>query len=538
MFPPLHYLSKNVSYTTISDSPHVKQLLSSITTSQLIAFMFGAYWLLSFWHPKTPTVLGAPVHGRLWRWEPAFWLQSRFTWGARGIITSGYTKYKDRPFVIRRYDVDFTVLPHKYLSELRFVPENKLSASKAQVQNFGHKWTGIAFMAESHLHFQALQNKLNADLPKYLDIAKAELDYAWRIQVPSPRDWQEWDIQSAIRMLVSQMAARVFVGHPACRNTKWLNLSFNYSLEMMTTAFLIRFFPTWSHPIVARLLPSSYRSAKSRRLAREIIEPVVEKHTDAIRRRAAGDSVDEEDTILNWMKDNGTEDEVRIDELATRALAISFAGIHTTTTATTNVILDLCAHPEWFPVLREEIEGVIKEVGWIDSTHIGTKQWLQRLEKLDSFVVESQRRSPILLLGPQRAVLEPLTLKDSTHLPKGTRICWAGADHANDPLITPNPEMFDPMRSFRIRHSSTTQMNKHRAGQTSSDNLTFGSGKFACPGRHFAVNVIKLIVARLITHCDLKFPDSVTSRPQNIYTDEFALVDPKVKIMMRLRQES
>ncbi|KAI1754805.1 cytochrome P450 [Xylaria castorea] len=536
MFPPWQFLSQNVSYTTTNDSLHVGQLLSSTTTPQLIAFILGAFWLLSFWHPETPTVLGAPVHGRLWRWEPTFWLQSRFTWGARGIITSGYEKYKDRPFVIKRYDVNFTVLPHKYLDELRLVPESKLSGTKAQVQNIGHKWTGTDFMAESHLHFRALQNKLNAELPKYLDIAKAELDYAWGIEIPSSTDWQEWDVQSAIRMLVSRMSASVFVGHPACRNEKWLNLSFDYSIDIMTTAFLMRLFPTWSHSIVARLLPSRRRVAKNLRLARQIIEPLVDNHTDIVRKRAAGENVDEEDTILNWMKDNGTKDETVIDKLATRQLVISFASIHTTTAAITNVIFDLCAHPEWIPVLREEVEGVVKEHGSINSMHSGTKKWLQRLEKLDSFINESQRMNSILLLGPQRAVVESLTLKDGTHIPKGSRICWAGADHMNDPLTTPNPEAFDPMRSYQKRHSSSGQMNKHLAGQTSPENLSFGHGKLACPGRHFAVNEIKLLVARFITQYDIKFPDDVTSRPQNIYTDEFAMVDPKVKIMIRRRQ--
>ncbi|TRX92243.1 hypothetical protein FHL15_006858 [Xylaria flabelliformis] len=451
---------QNVSNTTTSDSLHVGQLWSSITTPQLIAFILGALWLLSFWQAETPTVQGAPVHGRLWRWEPAFWLQSRFTWGARNIITSGYEKYKDRPFVIKRYDVNFTVLPHKYLDELRLVPESKLSASKAQVQNIGHKWTGTDFMAESHLHFRALQNKLSAELPKYLDVAKAELDHVWGIEVPSPQ-------------------------------------------------------------------------------AREIIEPLVEKHTEIVRRKEAGENVDEEDTILNWMKDNGTQDEVVIDKLATRQLVISFASIHTTTAAITNVILDLCTHPEWTPVLREEIEGVVKELRSIDSTQSGTKQWLQRLEKLDSFINESQRMNSILLRKQKltNTILRSHLIYVNTDKEDSARICWAGADHMNDPLTTPNPKAFDPMRSYQKRHSSSDQIIKHLAGQTSPDNLSFGYGKFACPGRHFAVNEMKLLLARFITQYDFKFPGSITSRPQNVYMDEFAMVDPKVRIMIKLRQE-
>lgn len=40
-------------------------------------------------------------------------------------------------------------------------------------------------MTESNLHFRVIQNKLIAELYKYLDTAKTELDYAWDKDVPS-----------------------------------------------------------------------------------------------------------------------------------------------------------------------------------------------------------------------------------------------------------------------------------------------------------------------------------------------------------------
>jgi len=38
---------------------------------------------------------------------------------------------KDKPFVLRRQDLDITVLPTKYISELRTIPNAKLSRGKA-----------------------------------------------------------------------------------------------------------------------------------------------------------------------------------------------------------------------------------------------------------------------------------------------------------------------------------------------------------------------------------------------------------------------
>ncbi|KAI1428890.1 cytochrome P450 [Xylaria sp. FL1777] len=350
-------------------------------------------------------------------------------------------------------------------------------------------------------------------------------------------DWQEVDIHNVMQMLLARMSAKVFVGYPACRNEEWLKLSVGYTMDVFQTAFIIRLFPSWAQPIVAQFIPSRNRIAKQLKLARRVLKPLIDKHADATRRRKAGEEQDEEDTLFKWMIDHGTEDENQIDKIVKRQILLTLASIHTTSSVLVSAIIDMCAHPEWIAILREEVVNAIKELGLIGSNlEINSKQWLQHLEKLDSFFNESHRTNPLIILVPQRIALEPLTLKDGTHIPKGSRICWAGSSHMNDPSVTPRPEVFDPMRSYRKRHSSADQMNKHLAGQTSPDNLGFGYGKLACPGRHFAVGVTKLVLARLLVEYEFKFPDHVTSRPKTLNADEFLFTDPGTKIMMRLRR--
>ncbi|KAI1293274.1 hypothetical protein F5Y03DRAFT_374446 [Xylaria venustula] len=62
------------------------------TSSLAAALIIGVIFLLLLLTPDQPTIPGAPVHGRRWSWEPTFWLQSRFTFGASEIIRSGYAK--------------------------------------------------------------------------------------------------------------------------------------------------------------------------------------------------------------------------------------------------------------------------------------------------------------------------------------------------------------------------------------------------------------------------------------------------------------
>ncbi len=132
------------------------------------------------------------------------------------------------------------------------------------------------------------------------------------------------------------------------------------------------------------------------------------------------------------------------------------------------------------------------------------------------------RKYPV---APQRVALAPITLRDGTHIPAGSRISWAAHHHRNDPTVTPEPERFDPLRSYRKRHASPNNMNKHLAGQTSTYNLSFGHGKLACPGRAFSVGEIKRILARLVEQFAFKFPEG-KARPKNLYADENVFPDP------------
>jgi hypothetical protein len=63
----------------------------------------------------------------------------------------------------------------------------------------------------------------------------------------------------------------------------------------------------------------------------------------------------------------------------------------------------------------------------------------------------------------------------------------------HDPSVAADLIFFDPLRSYRKRHSSPELKNKHFASAASLDSLTFGYGSEACPGRWFSVGEVKPI---------------------------------------------
>lgn len=137
---------------------------------------------------------------------------------------------------------------------------------------------------------------------------------------------------------------------------------------------------------------------------------------------------------------------------------------------------------------------------------------------------------------PQRVALQQINLKDGTVIPKGAMIAWAGHQHANDPLINNDPDVFDPTRAYRKRYANDkAEFNKYVAGVNETSSLAFGYGNQACPGRYFAVNELKLMLARLVAEYDFALPPGA-QRPKSFDIEENIILDKDAKIMMRARK--
>ncbi|KAH4007251.1 hypothetical protein HBI81_039170 [Parastagonospora nodorum] len=510
---------------------NIRSTTFNLSPRETIFLIVCVAWALEPLFEKEPAVTSAVYHGYSSWLEPTLFLRARFILNAKALVASGSLKWKDRPFVLRRWDMDLTVFPNKFLDELRHYPASKLSGVHAHIGNMVPKWTYSEFMTQSDLQFRVLLQKVNPSLSKYLDVAQNELDHAWPIDMPQPQEWAVVDVQHALRMSVSRVTARLFLGESACRNREWLNLSVSFSIDFFACAYILRKIPKVLHPIIAPLLPLRWRLAKALRTSTAIVGPLVERHKDVVQRRAAGEKVAEEENLLNWIIDNAEADST-VEQHSHRQAFLTLASIFTTATTVSNLLFDLCAHPDWVVVLRTEIEEIEKDLGRFgERAGIGAEQWLPRLEKMDSALAESLRMSPPLLLVNQRHALVPISLKDGTHIPSGTRIaCSKGDIVYNDPAA----DQFDPMRWYRKRYE-TGDTDKHLAVMPEKDYMHFGFGRQACPGRHLAVGMVKLMMIKLLSEFEFKFPQG-KGRPKTFTADEYCFLDLSAKLMVRKRR--
>lgn len=223
-------------------------------------------------------------------------------------------------------------------------------------------------------------------------MAYEEFQYGWEIDVPKPEEWTEVDIQHSMRMLVSRMSAKVFVGEPTCRDPTWLNLTLNFSMDLFLAGFALRMFPPWMHFLVKPLVPARWRVQRQIDIGTKVVREFVSKREEMAKK----DGLEAEGTLFEWMVDHAVGNEGSLEEMSARQCILTLASIHTTATTVANALFDIIAHPRWISVLRDEIEDTLKNYGELGQ-NMPVKSWLQHLEKMDSFILESQRLHPPIL---------------------------------------------------------------------------------------------------------------------------------------------
>ncbi|KAI6312502.1 hypothetical protein MCOR30_010531 [Pyricularia oryzae] len=505
----------------------VMDILDKASLPHLIFLLISAYWILCQFAPnRNPTLPGAPIVGkRLWL-EPTFLQRWRFVFHARDILSDGYAKYKDKPFVVRKLNGDVTIMPMRYLAETRLLPESVLSFKFALSKFFLPEQMNLNWIKTSERDPNMLKMKLTPEISRFIEMSRQEMEQTLPTTMPKPTSWTVVDVQSAIRTIIARMTTRAFMGHPACADPEWVKMSIDFTPQLLSTVFAVSPFPAWTHSILTRLLPSRYRTLQRMRYCAELVAARIEARR--------GGKTPPDDCLLDYMLDHGGADDVY--ETGQRQCMLALASNHTTAAAAINFLFDLCAHPEYFSILRDEVASVTAAHGRPGSPGVDVKTWLHALEKMDSFLTESLRHTPAILTIPQRQAMRDIVLQDGTLIPAGARIAFPSYWHTHEAKPTlRDPDAFDGLRYYKLRRGEGGDPMRYRSVQVDADHMmAFGYGSQACPGRHFATSQVKLVVARLLEEWDFAWPDGL-EKPEIGYFEENTLLDPGHKLKVRLR---
>ncbi|KXS95203.1 hypothetical protein AC578_6928 [Pseudocercospora eumusae] len=430
----------------------------------------------------------------------------------------------DRPFIIPQWGIEpFLILPPSLMKEVYQRPDKDVNIMAMLRENLAVKYTGDSDIALDAFHIDLVRQELTRKLSLLTPVVWEELNLGFQDEWIIKQDgWTSVVLLPTASRIVSRAANRVFSGTELCRNAEFLEHTRRYGLEILRQAMLINMIPLdLLRTVAAAFLTRS--TTRHRNGAIKHAAPIIQKRLQAVRAGNKDPPVD----CLQWLIEKcvARNDPVELDvtRITRRLLRLNMVAIHTTAITITNAIFELYSSPrveEYIAGLREEVERVLE-------AHDGkwSKAAVSELHRIDSTIRESMRCNEFSVFSVARIITAPngIELTDGLHIPYGTKIAAPNIGIHSDPANYENPDEYNA-----FRFSST----KESLVMTSESALHFGYGRHACPGRFFAAQEMKLMLAYIVMNYDVKI---VGSGPRKLDIKAMAIPDAEAKIMIRRR---
>jgi cytochrome P450 len=365
----------------------------------------------------------------------------------------------------------------------------------------------------------------------------------WASLFLKSQDWHEIVLWKAMLPVTVQQTSRIFLGEEVCRDPAWHHMVVHYTMTVFQAAEFVQFWPQFLRKAVSTLSPACRLLRKQLSEIRSVVVPVYDRRrSHQAARKAQGLGPDQFHDLLGSIEKFANGRPFRPEMLQLR---LSLGAIQPSSDMLVKVIFQICERPRLIEELREEARTILGRDGW-------GKTGMYNLKLMDSVLKESQRLHPLLIgnyfffffcdnypltLLPgsmTRIATEKVRFSDGLEIPKGTKL-MISSHHMWDPEVYPDPNQFDGHRFLNLRQLPGQETSSQLVS-TSQVHLGFGHGRFACPGRYLAADLVKMILCHILIKYDLKFGDG-NARPQPLGFGHFLVSDPMAKIVIRRREE-
>ncbi|KAE9393370.1 cytochrome P450 [Gymnopus androsaceus JB14] len=423
----------------------------------------------------------------------------RYKEHAREIILEGYQKYPGQAFKIPHVDRwEVIVSGKEMIEDMKKASDMDLSFEEAARETLQSDYTLGAAPAQDPYHITVVRTPLTRNLGARFDDIREEIVLAMEDQIPAKAsEWIKVPMLYTTMKIISRTSNRFFVGAPLCRDPDYINLNIEYTVNAVMGAQTLRRYPTILKPIVRQLKTNVPASVKR---ATKHLEPLILERLRKEEEYGSSEWPDKPNDLISWLLDEAQGERRKniVYNIVARVLNINFGAIHTTSITFTSSLFHLASNPELVQTLREEVEPIVKELGW-------TKAAMGQMRKLDSFMKETQRLSGnIGATSMGRMALRDFTFSNGTVIPAGTIVCVAAYAMNRDDEIYEEADKLNPFR-FSDMRAQEGESTKHQMAGADPSYVLFGGGRHMCPGRFFAVNELKALLAHVLVTYDLKF---------------------------------
>ncbi|KAF2202264.1 cytochrome P450 [Delitschia confertaspora ATCC 74209] len=383
-----------------------------------------------------------------------------------------------------------------HIEELSQAPEDTLSLHAFSKDLLQAKYTmdGIEFddnMSENGaVHSRVLGVLLKIHLDDLQPSLRATISAATAQCLDAgshlAHDWTEVNSFDFATRIVTHANAVVFFGAQLASDPAFIDVAMRYPNDLFLTAELLRFLPQSIRPYAARALKRSFSTPET---LVAYLMPLVERRLEETHTGGGQQHRDLVQFFIDSSRRKGVWSAHRIVQVI---LGVWFASVHQPALTLVSILDDLHAQPEASRIIRDEISTMTDEHNV--PVHV------DQLPLLDSFLKESARLHPSDSITARRKAIKPFTFSDGTRLEKNDVVCISLEALMKDQRHYAHSQFFDA-----YRHMNTDSMtSQSRFSEPSQNFPLWGLGRHACPGRHYASRLLKLIVAHLISEYDIE----------------------------------
>nr|QHD43136.1 P450 oxygenase [Chaetomium globosum] len=447
-----------------------------------------------------------------------------------GIRLSRWQLLPDRPYRIRAFGTEYVVFPSRYFNDIKRIPAKDASAYEFFRHAFHTDWSGIPRHSEAMMKAVAVDG--TRAIPSLIRDRQHDCAAACDVSIGECPEWTEITMFPALQKIVVSTNASPLVGKELASNPTWISHVERLPMLLGIPTVILSLTPAVLRPLLKPLLfvPIQYSGFVLTRLITPVLkEDMLEFESTADKKSLAGPKAKGKLALTSWLLGRypaSVKD--RMSQLIRDYLAITFESTPSTSGALFYILIELAAAPELAETVRQELREVAPN-GELPSTH------LNELKIMDSVMRESARVNPFSHLVLYRKLLSPLKLEGCPELPAGCFIC-VDAHHIDfSPQLWEDPERFDGLRHYRARQKPENG-NRFKFANLGPDAPGWGDGPQACPGRMFADNTLKIILAHILTHYDLELPPGQGKPEKGSMPNGSMSPDTKAKVLFRSRK--
>ncbi|CZT24776.1 related to cytochrome P450 [Ramularia collo-cygni] len=439
------------------------------------------------------------------------------------------------------------VIPSEKLRWLTNQPDDVSSVRAAHYDmlqadyNFTDPYLIQSVFHERVIH-KNLARKVDHIIPDIYDEIAASVDDNFGLNTDKWTELPVWDI--AINMF-ARISNRLFVGLPLCRDKDFLKQSTAFAMDVVTAVALLPFFPSWSLPVVARLMtiPNHFHYWRTSKHTMPIILQRLKDIT------SNDPKLDIPEDYITWhirtALAESKQKELEPEMIAKFIMPIEFAALHTTALTSTMLLFDLFSSDPvmgFVEGIREEAERLFEECNgkW-------NKPTLAKMFRADSAIKESMRLSVFTSRGTTRKIVAKNGLHNDEEgwtAPFGSFISVDLVNRHHDPSIFEIPDVYDAFRYSRPREQFEAEhpdkkdsdeflkMRNLSLTSTGEDFLSFGHGRHACPGRFLVQHELKMMLAYITMNYEIPL---LAKRPANQWLATSIIPPTKATLKVRRR---